>query len=834
MSDSKEQREEGIFLGAMQLAAEHRVGYLQQACGLDASLRQRIEARIRAYERSSEDAGEATAAVSTPPKGLLSRLTEQPSDRIGHYKLLEKIGEGGCGVVYMAEQEEPVRRRVALKIIKLGMDTKQVVARFEAERQALALMEHPNIARVYDAGATITGRPYFVMELVRGVKITDYCDQQKLSTGQRLDLFVQVCQAIQHAHQKGIVHRDIKPSNILITEHDGSPMPKVIDFGIAKATNDQPLTDKTLFTAFEQFIGTPAYMSPEQTGMGGLDIDTRSDIYSLGVLLYELLTGKPPFDAEEMQRSALDDILRLIREREPKRPSQRLTILTLQELTTLAQRRQSEPAKLPNLMRGDLDWIVMKTLEKDRKRRYETANGLAVDIQRYLNNEPVVARPPSNLYRLKKMIRRNKFAFAAVGAVFVALLAGFGTSLFLLYKEREALRLAVPAKLAEDFLRQRLIATRRAVTYWNWFPPASVNDHWQARHQHVDHVNALNELARFLNQQGKLSEAEVLLEESLRERKQNQNSSPLDISDAILTLSDIRVEERHYSEAENLLLEGISSLQKSSDRFPETLKEINWKLISLYEKSGRPDRAAEWIANMPINQRPTIPVDGALKYCPNLISMWPCEGYALDSVGTNNGIIFGDVTVTNGIVDKALHFNGTNGWVQIANAPRLLVFSLSAWVRFDSLDSAGSYTNLQFVIFRKNSRINNYEGFSLVKSREDLDSVDRFAFEVTSADGDNAKIQSKIAVETGVFYNVVATFNGAFLRLYVNGIEQSSSYHPYPIDYGNRPMFFGTSGEKWDGHLAGSLDEVSLYDNALSADQVQAIYRFAQHGKHLH
>ncbi len=392
---------------------------------------------------SEENSAEEAAEVSDTTNSARSErpalpLAEKPGDRIGHYKLLEQIGEGGCGVVYMAEQEEPVRRRVALKVIKLGMDTRSVIARFEAERQALAMMDHPNIAKVLDGGASPTGRPYFVMELVRGVKITSYCDEQKLSTRQRLDLFISVCQAVQHAHQKGIIHRDLKPSNILVTEQDGASMPKIIDFGIAKATTDQRLTDKTLFTAFEQFIGTPAYMSPEQAGLGGLDIDTRSDIYSLGVLLYELLTGQQPFDSEQFVRSALDEILRTIREKEPPRPSARLTTLTEQELTTVAQRRQIDSTKLPNLLRGDLDWIVMKALEKDRTRRYDTANGFARDLQRFLDNEAVVARPPSNLYRFQKLVRRNKLAFAAVGAVTIALLLGLGMSTWLFLKERQA------------------------------------------------------------------------------------------------------------------------------------------------------------------------------------------------------------------------------------------------------------------------------------------------------------------------------------------------------------------------------------------------------------
>jgi serine/threonine protein kinase/tetratricopeptide (TPR) repeat protein len=396
-------------------------------------------------------------APAAGPKGTVIvnfPVTEQPGDRLGRYKLLQQIGEGGCGVVYMAEQEEPVRRRVALKVIKLGMDTKSVIARFEAERQALALMDHPNIAKVLDAGATDAGRSFFVMELVRGIKITEYCDQYKLSTEERLKLFVQVCQAIQHAHQKGIIHRDIKPSNILVTLHDGIPVPKVIDFGIAKATQGR-LTDQTLFTAFEQFIGTPAYMSPEQAEMSGLDVDTRSDIYALGVLLYELLTGKTPFDAKELLASGLDRLRQAIREREPERPSTRLRTMLQEDLTTTAARRKTDPPRLIYLVRGDLDWIVMKTLEKDRTRRYETANGLAMDVRRHLNNEPVLARPPSNLYRLHKLVRRNKAAVIAVSAVCLALLIGFGLSLYLFIQEREARRRAIAAEQEQARLRKQ-------------------------------------------------------------------------------------------------------------------------------------------------------------------------------------------------------------------------------------------------------------------------------------------------------------------------------------------------------------------------------------------
>jgi serine/threonine protein kinase/tetratricopeptide (TPR) repeat protein len=380
-------------------------------------------------------------------------VTEKPGDMIGRYKLLQQLGEGGCGVVYMAEQEEPVRRRVALKVIKLGMDTKSVIARFEAERQALAMMDHPNIAKVLDAGSTDAGRPFFVMELVRGIRITEYCDQNRLNTEERLKLFIQVCQAIQHAHQKGIIHRDIKPSNILVTLHDGVPVPKVIDFGIAKATQGR-LTDQTLFTAFEQFIGTPAYMSPEQAEMSGLDVDTRSDIYALGVLLYELLTGKTPFDVKELLAAGLDKLRHTIREEEPERPSTKLQTMTGDDLTTTAKRRHTDAPRLIHLVRGDLDWIVMKTLEKDRTRRYETATGLALDVQRHLINEPVTARPPSNVYRLQKMVRRNALLVGAVAAVIVALAAGFGLSLFLFVRERAARQRAVAAEQEQARLRK--------------------------------------------------------------------------------------------------------------------------------------------------------------------------------------------------------------------------------------------------------------------------------------------------------------------------------------------------------------------------------------------
>jgi serine/threonine protein kinase len=413
---------EAIFFAARQQEPQARAGYLDDVCGEDVELRRRVEQFLAAQA----DIGSFLESPALAP--LLTTvddpISERPGTVIGPYKLLEQIGEGGFGVVFMAEQTQPVRRKVALKVLKPGMDTRQVVARFEAERQALAIMDHPNIAKVLDGGQTASGRPYFVMDLVKGLPITEYCDQARLAPRQRLELFVHLCQAVQHAHQKGIIHRDLKPSNVLVTLHDGTPLVKVIDFGIAKALG-QSLTDKTLFTGFAQMVGTPLYMSPEQAALSNADVDTRSDIYSLGVLLYELLTGTTPFDKDRLKEVGYDELRRIIREEEPPKPSTRISTLG-QAATTLSIQRKSDPKRLSQLCRGELDWIVMRCLEKDRNRRYETASALAADVQRYLKDEPVQACAPSALYRFRKFARRNKAALGVTGLAlfFLVVIAG--------------------------------------------------------------------------------------------------------------------------------------------------------------------------------------------------------------------------------------------------------------------------------------------------------------------------------------------------------------------------------------------------------------------------
>jgi len=441
-----------LFAAAIAIAnTTQRNEFLDRECAGRADLRQRLDQLLAAHARSNplldppnRAAPNVTAALE-PASALIGTVVA------GRYKLLEEVGEGGMGTVWMAEQREPVKRLVALKLIKPGMDSRSVLARFEAERQALALMDHPNIAKVLDGGTTAEGRPYFVMELVKGLPLTEYCDARRLSVRDRLELFAQVCSAVQHAHLKGVIHRDLKPTNVLVTEHDGKPVPKVIDFGLAKALNAAgALTDKTLHTAFGSVVGTPLYMAPEQVGINALDVDTRTDVYALGVILYELLTGTTPLEKKQLREAAWEEMRRLIREEEPPRPSVRLS--SSEALPSLAAGRQIEPARLTKLVRGELDWIVMKALEKDRNRRYETANGLAMDVQRHLTGEPVLAVPPSAGYRLRKFARKNRAALTTGAAFLFILMSAVAFSTY------QAMRALISERRARDAMVQAIAA----------------------------------------------------------------------------------------------------------------------------------------------------------------------------------------------------------------------------------------------------------------------------------------------------------------------------------------------------------------------------------------
>ncbi len=579
---------ESVFNAALEKEGQERSAYLDGACGADAGLRDRVEALLAAHDQAGSflrgpALGEAT--IDLP-------ALERPGTRIGHYKLLQVIGEGGFGAVYMAEQEKPVRRKVALKIIKLGMDTKQVIARFEAERQALAMMDHTNIARVFDAGATVTGRPYFVMELVKGVPITEYCDTNKLTTRERLGLFTDVCRAVQHAHQKGIIHRDIKPSNVLVTLHDSRPVPKVIDFGIAKATSHR-LTEKTLFTEFRQLIGTPEYMSPDQAEISGLDVDTRTDVYSLGVLLYELLTGTTPFDAKTLRSMGYGEIQRIIREEEPPKPSTRVVTLAGQGSSgaDIARHRHTDPKSLSRVIRGDLDWIVMKAMEKDRTRRFQSAGELADDVQRHLDDKPVLAGPPSVGYKLAKFIRRHRYSVTAGSLIAAALVAGLSLSTVgFVRASREAAR----TRAVNDFLSQ--LTTQLQVAGGG--DELSVGE-ILARGRALfgdDHAvigTLLQSRASSLQTAGRLDDAIEAERQALALHRRAQPGDHPNTAAALALLGTLLDERADYAESESVTREALAMKERLFGDGSERTADQRSALVALLKETGDANRNEE-------------------------------------------------------------------------------------------------------------------------------------------------------------------------------------------------------------------------------------------------
>jgi serine/threonine protein kinase len=544
MTDEKLNEKE-IFNAAREIESpEARAEYLHRACGGDADWIERFRTLLRGFEEHASFLESPPAAIGAQHAAMAEEpIAEQLGTVIGPYTLLQQIGEGGMGVVFLAEQARPVQRTVALKIIKPGMDTRQVISRFEAERQALALMDHPNIAKVFDAGATESGRPYFVMELVKGVPITDYCDECNLTTRERLQLFVTVCHAVQHAHQKAVIHRDLKPSNILVAMQDGHPAPKIIDFGVAKSLNHQ-LTENTVATGFGQFIGTPLYMSPEQAELSRMGADTRSDIYSLGVLLYELLTGTTPFGKDRLHSATFDELQRILREEDPPRPSARIRTLAADALSTVVERRRTEPRRLLQAVRGELDWIVMKCLDKDRNRRYATAAELAADVSRYLHHEPITAAAPSRFYRAGKFIRRNKLPASAAAAVFLGLVAGtIGMVVGLISQSRQ--RAEARLNLAASLHSQGRYSESEAL-YREGIESAS-NGLAEDRQRSA---RTLLRLAEVVNDQGNPKEAERFFREALAAYRADFPADDPNIAHALITFALFLRAHYRFDEAE--------------------------------------------------------------------------------------------------------------------------------------------------------------------------------------------------------------------------------------------------------------------------------------------